>query len=100
MTRGSTPTHVFTLPFGTDIIKTIEITYAQKDVVKVRKTNEDCTFEGNTVSTKLTQEETFKFSVDAVIEMQIRVLTIDGDAIPSNIMYDTCNDSLSDEVLK
>ena len=99
MTRGSTPTHVFTLPFGVETIKTVEITYEQNEEVKLKKTNIDCTLEENTVSVKLTQEDTFKFDEKPLVKIQIRVLTLDGDVIPSEIMYATVKECLSDEVL-
>lgn len=99
MTRGSTPTHVFTLPFGVETVKTVEITYAQNEEVKLKKTDVDCALEGNTVSVKLTQEDTFKFDEKPLVEIQIRVLTLGGDVIASDIMYATVKDCLSGEVL-
>lgn len=99
MIRGSTPTHIFTLPFGMENIKTVEITYAQNEEVKLKKTNIDCTLEENTVSVKLTQEDTFKFDEKPLVEIQIRVLTLGGDVIASDIMYATVKDCLSSEVL-
>ena len=99
MTRGSTPAHVFTLPFSVETIKTVEITYEQNEEVKLKKTNIDCTLEENTVSVKLTQEDTFKFDEKPLVKIQIRVLTLGGDDIASDIMYATVKDSLSDEVL-
>lgn len=99
MTRGSTPTHVFTLPFGAETVKTVEITYAQNEAIKLQKTNADCVLEGNAVSVKLTQEDTFKFDEKPLVEIQIRVLTLGGDVIPSDIMYTTVKRCLSDEVL-
>lgn len=99
MIRGSTPTHIFTLPFGAETVKTIEITYAQNEKVKLQKANADCVLEGNTVSIKLTQEDTFKFDEKPLVEIQIRVLTLGGDVIASDIMYTTVKRCLSDEVL-
>ena len=99
MTRGSTPTHFFTLPFDVEMVKTVEITYKQNEELKLQKTNTDCALEGNTVSVKLTQEDTFKFDEKPLVKIQIRVLTLDGDVIPSEIMYATVKECLSDEVL-
>ena len=99
MIRGSTPTHIFTLPFGVETVKTVEITYAQNEEVKLKKTDVDCVLEGSTVSVKLTQEDTFKFDEKPLVKIQIRVLTLDGDVIPSEIMYATVKECLSDEVL-
>ena len=100
MIRGTTPTHTFQLPFGTETIKTIQIAYAQNGNEKLTKGNADCTFEGNVVTCKLTQEDTFKFAHGECVEVQVRVLTLGNDALASRVMRVHCNECLSDEVLK
>lgn len=99
MIKGTTPTHVFTLPFDMATVKTIQIVYAQNHIVKLEKGNEDCTFDGNNVSIRLTQEDTLKFDGDGYVNIQVRVLTVGGDALASNIMKTFLMDCLSDEVL-
>ena len=99
MIRGTTPTHRFVLPFDTDMIQTVQIIYAQNDETVLTKGNDDCIFDGNTVSAKLTQQETFLFTEDASVEVQVRVLTTDGDAVASRVMRVQCDECLSDEVL-
>lgn len=99
MIKGTTPTHIFTLPIDADTIKTIHILYAQNGVEKLKKSNDDCTFEGKAVKVKLTQEDTFKFADDVCVEVQVRVLTVGGDALASRVMRVRCHDCLSDEVL-
>ena len=100
MIKGTTPTHSFVLPFGTEMIQTIQIIYAQNGNVILTKGNKDCTFDGNTVSVKLTQEDTFLFVEDACVEVQVRVLTPAGDALASSVMRVHCNECLSKDVLK
>lgn len=99
MIRGTTPNHIFSLPFGTEMIKTIEITYAQDGTVKLTKGNDGCTFDGNTVSVKLSQKETLMFIEGTCVDVQIRVLTMGGDVVASNIMRMHCDECLSDGVL-
>lgn len=99
MIKGTTPTHIFTLPFGAETIKTIQIIYAQNGVEKLTKSNADCALEGNSVSVKLTQEDTFAFADDACVEVQVRVLTMGNDALASRVMRVHCHECLSDEVL-
>lgn len=99
MIKGTTPTHIYTLPIDTVNIKTIAITYAQNGTVKLTKCTEDCTFDGNNVSCRLTQEDTLKFDGDACVEIQVRVLTVGEDALASHIMRTRCCDCLSDEVI-
>lgn len=100
MIKGTTPKHTFSLPFGTETIKTIQITYAQSGIVRLTKGNDDCTFDGNTASVKLTQEETFLFAEGSCIEVQVRILTTAGDALASHVMRVHCNECLSKDVLE
>ena len=99
MIRGTTPTHIFSLPVSAETIKTIRVVYAQNDVIKLTKKNEDCTMSGNSVTIKLTQEDTFLFDDDACVDVQVRVLTNSGDALASRVMRIHCEECLSDEVL-
>lgn len=100
MIKGTTPTHVFTLPFDTGSVKTVQIIYAQSGAVKLTKGNKDCTLDGNKVSVKLTQEDTFLFTFGVRVDIQVRVLTIGGDALASRVTHVLCEDCLSDEVLQ
>lgn len=97
MIRGTTPTHIFTLPFDTSMVKTIKISYRQNNIVKLTKRNDDCVFDGNTVTLKLTLEDTFAFAGGACVEVRIRVLTQSGEALASNIMRVQCDACLSDD---
>jgi hypothetical protein len=100
MIKGTTPQHTFSLPFGTEMIKTVEITYAQNGEVIMTKNNDDCNFDGNTVSVKLTQEDTFKFAEGACVGIQIRVLTERDDVLASRVMRVHCDECLSKDVLQ
>lgn len=99
MIRGTTPTHTFSLPFGTDMIKAIEIAYAQNDTVLLTKSNADCTLAGNNVTVKLTQEDTFLFADGACVEVQVRVLTVGDEVAASDVMRIHCEKCLSKAVL-
>ena len=99
MIRGTTPTHVFRLPVSADTVKAVRIVYAQNNAVKLQKCNEDCTMEGNTVTCKLSQEDTFLFADGECILVQVRVLTNEGEALASRVMRVHCEECLSDEVL-
>jgi hypothetical protein len=97
MVRGTTPTYTFEIPFDTNLIASAKVIFSQGEV-SVSKRLHDCSLNGSELSVKLTQEDTFKFCKGAV-EMIIRVLTLGGDALASDVMYDfvrCCND---DEVL-
>ena len=100
MIKGTTPTHTFTLPFGTDMIKSVQIIYAQNDVPVLTKGSGDCTMEGNTISVRLNQEDTFLFAEGSCVEIQVRVLTLGGDSLASNIMRVRCEECLFEGVLE
>lgn len=99
MIRGTTPLHIYTLPFGIDNVLSLRIIYAQRGQVIVTKTLEDCTVEGSTVNVKLTQEDTLAFAVDAPVEIQLRVLMGTGDALASQVIRVKAGVCLEDEVI-
>lgn len=100
MRLGTTPKHTFTFPFETSLIKEVKITYAQNKKTVLEKRLNDCEVEANSVSYSLTQEETFRFDSDAIVEVQARVLTIGGDALASDIRIITAGRCLDNEVLE
>lgn len=99
MIRGTTPTHTYTLPFEVSTIKEVKIIYSQADEIVFCKKTEDCSLNGRTVTTTLTQEETFMLDCKKMVQIQIRVLTLDGKAIASNILNVAVKKCLDDEVL-
>ena len=98
MTRGTTPTHTFTLQIDTALIKRLSITYEQGQT-QVKKTEADCEMSGKTVTLRLTQEDTLKFTHDCPVRIQLRVLTTSGDALASGIKTMRVEDVLDDEVM-
>ena len=99
MIRGTTPTHTFTLPISVDDVDKIRIIYAQGGV-KIVKTNADCTMEGNTITTKLTQEDTLSMSSDTVVKIQLHLLTRAGEPLVSDIYRIKPGECLDDEVIE
>ena len=99
MIRGTTPTHMFMLPFEVALVKEIRILYAQKEKVLFTKETADCVMEGNMVSVTLTQEDTFKFDCKNHIQIQLRVLTTDGQVLSTPIKYVDVGTCLDSEVI-
>lgn len=97
MRRGTTPTNTFTVDIDLTAA-TIFVTYAQKCGVVVEKTGEDLTVTENSISLTLTQEETLRFTPDAVF-IQIRYVMPDGTADASNIIQTTVGAVLKDGVI-
>lgn len=97
--RGTTPTHKFTLPFDTSLIKEVMVIYAQDDVEVFHKSTDECILKENTVTTELTQIETLSLSEERPVQIQLRMLTSEGKAIktkPRTVSPGVC---LNDEVL-
>ena len=99
MTQGTTPTHVFTLPFSTELIKSARVTYAQKRAVVLIKEDEELIMDGESISVRLTQADTLRFRPDDEVEIQLRILTTAGDALASDIERVSVRRCLDREVL-
>ena len=99
MLIGTTPTHTFSLPFDTGIIAKIRVTYAQNGRVILEKKDKQCVLDGNTVSLKLTQEDTFLFEYGKNVEIQMCILTMGGDVLASNIRVISIDKCLDNEGL-
>lgn len=99
MIRGTTPTHEFTLSIDPSLVKDVEITYGQNDVVVLTKHLDDCTWQGNTLILKLTQQDTFGFDHKKSVRVQLRALLMDNTVVGSYVKTITVEKCLSDEVL-
>lgn len=99
MIRGTTPTHIFNIPFDTSLVDEIKITYAQEDEIILIKGTTDCTLENSTISVTLSQEDTFKFDHTKAVQIQVRILTVNGEAFASIVEKVGVSKCLDDEVL-
>lgn len=99
MYRATTPTHIFTLPFETSLLKTVQITYQQFGKNILQKTEVDCTMTKNAIKLELTQEETLLFAPTAEVHIQLRVMTNDGKVMASKIEKKQAKACLDEEVL-
>lgn len=99
MFKGTTPTHMFNVPIDTSIIKEIKITYSQRDKEVLVKRTEDCTISEGLITTKLSQEDTFRFEGNMIVTIQMRILTLGGDALIAEPIMMAVGKCLDDEVL-
>lgn len=83
MYRGTTPTHIFTLPYDLGEISALSIAYEQGGNIILEKSMEDVLVNGNTISVVLSQEETLLFDSNMTASVQIRVRTGNGSALAS-----------------
>ena len=100
MTRGTTPTHIFTLPIFASNIDKLRITYSQNQDIILEKTEADIERSGKTIRYTLTQEETLKFNAKTSVNIQVRVLTTDNMALASPIKKLSVSEVLNEEVLR
>lgn len=104
MTRGTTPTHTFTLPdnLKTATISALYITYAQHGTTVLEKTLDDVTNNNGVLTCTLTQADTLAFDVKNQVcncdkvNVQVRIKTSDGTAMASDIMRIPVQDILKD----
>ena len=96
--RGSTPTNVFNVNVDLTGAK-IYITYKQGNKIVVEKTGADIQVEQNKLTTRLSQEDTLKFTPGAV-RVQIRYVRPDGAADASNIIETRAEEILKDGEIK
>jgi hypothetical protein len=75
VTRGSTPTHFFELPFSTQELSDACITYAAETMEPIDFYLSDCRVKDKYIIIDLTQENTLSFPEGEVVEVQIKVLT-------------------------
>ena len=99
MPQGTNPWNTYKLPFSTDLVKKVRITFAQKDGLKIKKTEKDAQMEGNIVKVRLTQEDTFRLNEMLPVQHQIRVLTKNGDVFKSKVETFSVDKCLDREVL-
>lgn len=85
MIRGTTPTLEFALPFDVDMIENGYVTLSQNGEETINKQLSDCVMEGRKVSVTLTQADTLKLDDKVNVEIQLRVRTVTGDVLASDI---------------
>lgn len=100
MIRGTTPTHIYTLPIDTALLSELKIIYAQADNILFEKVAAHCQMTENTASVTLTQEETFLFDCKMPVQIQVRALTVAGVALASPITLISVEKCLDNEVLQ
>lgn len=99
VTRGTTPTLVFTLPFAAAGLTSAYITFRQASAVALEKTLADCTASGNTLALPLTQTDTLALMSSAYADIQIRAVTAGGAAIASDVVTAAVGEILKDGVI-
>lgn len=83
MRRGTTPTHIFKLPFSTEYVSKVKVAYKQEDKVVLRKNTQDCKIKDNTVSVTLTRDESLLFNGRYLVKVQLEAELREGGNLVS-----------------
>jgi len=97
--KGTTPTQSFVLPFDSSKITAVKITYKQGNDIVLEKRLSDCSIEPDRITVRLSQEDTFKFVNAKPLQIQLRVVTIGGDALATKVYQEQVEQSLDEEVI-
>ena len=98
--QGTTPVHGFQNPFNDGDIKIARFVYSQNGKVVCAKTGEAVRITPESITTKLTQEETYQFAPDTRVKLVLRVLTASGDALQTEPVFLSCLGCDCKEVLQ
>lgn len=99
MIRGTTPTILFNLPILKEEIDVLFLTISQSGIEKITKDLSDVQYKDETFYITLTQEETISLSPRPNVNAQIRLKTIRGDVMASNIETVNVSDILREGVI-
>lgn len=99
MRIGTTPTYTFELPFDTDAVVVVELTFSQNNAIILQKSEADCEMGENVIACKLSQEDTFLFTDGVIVEYQLRVKDRNSDVFETDVLREDCLKSLSKKVL-
>lgn len=97
MYRLTTPLHIFHVPFETNNIEKLRISYKQDGKTVLEKTENDVTFGDKTISVTLSQSDTALFKA-LLTKVQLRV-KIGSKVMASNYITINVNEVFSTEVL-
>ena len=97
--KGCTSVESFKFPFDASDVKSIFITFKENGETIIEKTLDDCTFGEGVVSVKISQEDSLKFSDNAIVQVQIRVKLTNDETTKSNIMETYTDNILKDGVI-
>ena len=103
MIKGTTPTLHYNLPFGTEVIKSLEIVIDYVDAnngFQIVKTQDDCVIGDNCISTALTQQETLRLPAPSTVDIQLRILTVDEMVFATEVQKISVKRLLKEDVIK
>lgn len=98
ISRFTTPTHTFTLPFETSGITALAVIYKQGDRVVLVKHKDDVTLQDKNVAVNLSEKDTALFEPTPKVKIQLRV-GMGSAKINSDIIEVSVSDVLKEGML-
>lgn len=86
MVRGTTPTLNFGIPFNTELIDAVYITFCQEGRTVLEKDINSIEMSNKELTVRLSQQDTLSFNDNSYVELQIRIKNRDGSAYSSKII--------------
>lgn len=99
MTQYTTPTFAFTLPFDTSSVSKARISFGQDKRELVKKTEAAITMQEKVISCELTQKESGMFDDRKPMQIQLKVKTLNGNVLSTDIYEVDVGASLNKEIL-
>jgi hypothetical protein len=79
--RGTTPTISYSLPFSSDLLAEAFVTVEQRDAIVIEKELSACERTGNTLTARLTQDDTLSLKAGTLTKIRLVVKTTSGDRL-------------------
>ena len=86
MIRGTTPTLQFEIPIDMELVDVLNVAFSQRGKMVLCKTVSDCQIDGNIARCRLSQQDTLALDHSCCVEIQVRIKTISGDALASQVL--------------
>ena len=99
ITRGTTPTLEFTIPFDTSLLSEAWVTLSQNDVIVIDKQLKDCSCDEKKLIVDLTQDETLLLDCACKTEIQLGVKLNTGKALASAVIVVNTERIIKDGVI-
>ena len=101
MTRGTTPTYAFTLPFEAGTLAGWCISFAQRGVEKFSVDETGADVSGHTIGLTLSQADTLRLEAGVDVQIQLRgIVGATGEAIASEILTEAVEPVLKEGVIE
>lgn len=96
---GATPVHIFNVDTDLTHATAMWITYMQNGIIRVNKTleNDNIEITADTVTVRLTQQDTLSFLDNVPVKIQIKCKFSNGNIAKSTVIHTSASECLNRE---